>query len=449
MTIRVLSFDFDGCLFHEDYSSNEQNVIKSNKPFLNRIYQENQEFKKVYSLIGSNRQSFSTDYTNAKLNKTGSCFPALQQLSVYLGTSMDTFLLADIFGDLPEGTSFKRATNEDEKEHSPYLFDDTKVTVLYAQIHRIANKHPNEEIIFDFYDDRGNGAHGRRVDLLEQLKSFYGKYPGLIPTNVTLRLHQYAGKEVNPIANGEIKGTGFIDENYKQTVKELSNQAILPGNNGITKAIYVAERAKPELLNNRKPLEVINTFEDNVRKTIHTEAQFQARLTFIDALEEINKKAKELTAESNTLYNSNLLEAQQSADYYSYKRAAKAARLHHQTLLDSAAQFYTDYDIDAFRASTAAAENAAMNSELKNHRGYLKLILVYSGLAVLALLTVATVGLAFGVAYGVGELVGYATNRQNFFSKLSISHNSSISTDSVNKVLDLNDATSELIATVA
>ncbi len=41
--------------------------------------------------------------------------------------------------------------------HSDWLFDETKATIIYAQMHKIANENPNEEIVFDFYDDRGNG----------------------------------------------------------------------------------------------------------------------------------------------------------------------------------------------------------------------------------------------------------------------------------------------------
>lgn len=471
MAIRVLSFDFDGCLFHSNYIFSEQkDVVKSNHAFLNKIKEENKEFTKAYTFVGSNRQSFAIDIINSR--SKGSCFPAVKQVSDFLGTTLDTMLLADIYGDLPDGTSYARATNQNNQEkHSEWLFDETKATILYAQMHKIANENPNEEIVFDFYDDRGIGAI-KPVDILEHLHNFYEKNQYLIPSNVTLRLHQYAGAEVTPIA--QIKGTGFIDQNYRQTVKDLAAQAVTEFSDGINSQIQVTETAKPELLKNRKPLgkatasavpevpvvpkvpdvKEVKDVKIESRETIQTgalnpiqvddgaskqtpipskEAQ-AAKAKFDAAMKAIEQKSNDLHAKSLRLYTNRLPQNKQSKAYYSYNKAATAAFNLHKAIREASEAYSNNHDKQAFEKAIKEATDIANNSELKNHRGYLKQILGYTGLAVLALLSVATCGLAYVVAGSVN----YAINRQFFFS-------TRINTDSINKVLDIKEAALELI----
>ncbi len=77
MTIRVLSFDFDGCLFNIDYiNSKAKDVVHSNEVFLNKIKQENKEFEKAYTLVGSNRQSLNIDLVNSRNKGLLSCCKA-------------------------------------------------------------------------------------------------------------------------------------------------------------------------------------------------------------------------------------------------------------------------------------------------------------------------------------------------------------------------------------
>lgn len=448
MMIRVLSLDFDGCLFHQGYiSSGNKDVINSNADFLATIKQTNQEFTKVYTLVGSNRQSFNVDLLN--MIGKGSCFPAIQRISRHLDTTFDRFLLADIFGDLPAGTSYNRAMIsmtggfEEGESHSDWIFDETKVTLIYAQIHKIATQHPNEPIIFDFYDDRGNGARAHH-DILEHLRDFYTTHAHLIPANVTLRLHQYAGGPVTLM--NEIKGTGFIDENYRQTVKDLSQQAITEFDDGYHTPIYVATTARPEELKNRKALSVDslplvlpnnalleNTLDGANLNTVPAEPL--AKSKFSAALQKILDKSAALNQAGDELYNEHLSDSEQSDIYYSYKNAADAARdLHHA--LDSASQtYFQDYDKEAFKASAEKAISDAQQSELQQHRGALKQILSYAGLAVLAVLSIATAG----IAYVVAGSINYAINRQFFFS-------TKVNTDSINKVNELKDSVDELLA---
>lgn len=247
MSIRVLSFDYDGSLFHSDFIKSE-NVIINNKEFLDGIKRDNTDIDRIILLSGSNRQSFLIEFFNMKGIPELSSFSAAKEIEHYLApATLDTFLLADIYGDLEDGASYARAMDKEYKgEHSDWLFDDTKVTVLYAQMHKIAMENPYEDIVFDFYDDR--------QDILNELAHFFAKYVELVPGNITLRLNKYAGKEVTPIKN--IEGQGFVDTNFKQTVKDMTSLTIEkhPECDGINKPLRTSKVVTPELLLNRVAL---------------------------------------------------------------------------------------------------------------------------------------------------------------------------------------------------
>ena len=228
MKIRVLSFDFDGCLFHRRYIHDEdisKDVILHNKSFFNSIKKENISFGPVIVLIGSARQSKHTDDSNHGAHPLlrGSCFPAIHKISDHLEATLDRFLLADVYADLPSGAAYNRATTETPKKglvHPQWRFDATKITILYAQMHKIASEHPYSEITFDFYDDK--------TEILEHLHACFSSDPTLIPANIHLRLHMYNG--LKPIPHAKIQGAGLIDTSYRKTIVNLSNLApVIPG----------------------------------------------------------------------------------------------------------------------------------------------------------------------------------------------------------------------------
>ena len=246
MTIRVLSFEFDGCLFNRNFIENflDKDVIKYNKDFLDDIKHNNRLCNKVYTFVGSNRQSkFVDDYYFYKgVYIIGSCFPAVNLVNRYLGATLDPFLLADIYCFLPDGTSYNRAVDRKYSDtHAYYEFDETKATIMYAQMHKIANQHPNEVIVYDFYDSCDK--------TLNSLVAFYNKHKDLIPNKVTFCLHQYEGAEVTLWST--IKGEGFIDSNYRETVRDMYTQAMVK-RNCFSRTISVVDFLNPELLKNRK-----------------------------------------------------------------------------------------------------------------------------------------------------------------------------------------------------
>jgi hypothetical protein len=125
-------------------------------------------------------------------------------------------------------------------------------------MHHITTKNPCELITFDFIDDRW--------DILEALGRFFGKHPELIPNNVTLRLFCYAGGEL-VCGKTAFKGTGFIDANYRQTVKDMSDSVNRKMKASAAAAssqrIDIAPNLEVEALVNRQPFRCDRTWVDS------------------------------------------------------------------------------------------------------------------------------------------------------------------------------------------
>jgi hypothetical protein len=110
-----------------------------------------------------------------------------------LGAELDTVPFADLYAKLPPETRFTRALEALKNlntpiEHPEWVFDEKKAAVLYTLMKKKAIEFPNEEIIFDFYDDR--------KDIIQSLINFYARYDYLRPPNVILRLHHYDSAEI-------------------------------------------------------------------------------------------------------------------------------------------------------------------------------------------------------------------------------------------------------------
>lgn len=231
--INIRSIDFDGCLYNQQYqqSKDSNRLISSNEAFITKMIAEIQRarFDECIFMVGSNRQSFEVDALNSFMRRTDSCFSGLmnlhmeicqrlRQTSIYTRTAikLDPYLLADTYGRLQAGESFGKAVKkkllENMDGHESWLFDDSKLTILYAQMHKVASEHPDADIIFDFYEDRQS--------ILEGLRDFFQNNQDLLPNNITLNLHEYCGNDVSNMA--EIKGLdGVIDANYSQNIFKM------------------------------------------------------------------------------------------------------------------------------------------------------------------------------------------------------------------------------------
>jgi hypothetical protein len=221
--IGVFSFDMDYCLFNQSYcddTDENKSVIAHNQNFLQTLKTKiKEDFLLSYTFLGSNRQSYARDYRNLPYSGR-SCFPEIREISRYLGTIFDPFLLADIFEGVFNGDSYQKALQAaiekrepNETDHKSWV-DKNKVILIYAQIHKIANRHLHQEIQFHFYDDN--------PEILEKLRKFYQKNQDLIPHNLNLTLYQYAGDDIKHIVS--IQGSGIIDKSYRLTIRNMLTQ---------------------------------------------------------------------------------------------------------------------------------------------------------------------------------------------------------------------------------
>ena len=227
--INIRSFDFDGCLFNKAYHKGYAAALagkiglydaftKANENLFGKIGEElkDNSYEHVFYTVGSARQSIKVDEYNAIRNKTNSCFPFMEAIKYRIGKGeVEGFLLTDLYNDRPHGTSFKEAMDliqSKRKYDSEYgwVFDESKFTILYAQMHKFAQEHSDKKIDFDFYDDRWN--------ILVVLHDVFKSYPHLLPENLSLRMHQYQGQDITSME--PIEGKGTPDKTYARTVKE-------------------------------------------------------------------------------------------------------------------------------------------------------------------------------------------------------------------------------------
>ncbi len=207
-------------LWDNEYKGRQANaLILANQDLLFQLKRENNQFSATYAFIGSTRQDLSIDELNGK----GSCCPAILTVCNALGMVHDPLLLADIEGDLENGTSFNLIMSEITKNTWGMFHrnthhhvdckqtDEYKRPLLFAQMQKAAADHPGEEIVFDFFDDR--------MDILNALNHYFSEYPYMIPQNVTLRLHRYDGEKEQLIES--LQGEGKPISNYPFWVRAM------------------------------------------------------------------------------------------------------------------------------------------------------------------------------------------------------------------------------------
>lgn len=238
--VRGVSIDYDGSFSQK---GNKGNIIEQNQPLLDLIKAKNDLYNHNYLFIGSNRQSVRDDNANSGVNQNGACYPQFIKISNYLKAHFDRFLLTDLYNDLLDGEAFDFALsllddnhieyNQAEykatvKMHFDWLHDESKLSVLIAQIQKLACKHPNDAIEFYFFDDK--------EEILNQLYSFFqlNKNRQLLPKNLKeLKLFLYAGEMPKLDEKGDLDsifppiiGEGEIDFNYSETIKQMADVCI-------------------------------------------------------------------------------------------------------------------------------------------------------------------------------------------------------------------------------
>lgn len=219
-TVIYHSIDFDGCISNEssaralgkDWVKSKNNAeaneayLKANSQFIESLKRD----EPTVLVVGSNRQIPHIDFNNGTgtTYPPGSVFPRLEAIAQTMGegTQFDPFLLPDLElekgagqtykefrekGYLNDNGSYKDGIKRDDFTSDGFKEledDESKASLLFAQMQHAATQHPNDAIEFNFYDDR--------KDIVEALNAFFKAHPELIPKNVTLNLVGYAGPEL-------------------------------------------------------------------------------------------------------------------------------------------------------------------------------------------------------------------------------------------------------------
>lgn len=263
----VISIDFDGCIFHLGYigSASPNRLFDTNELFLQHVVDliKNGLYSHVTFMVGSNRQSKYVDNMNA--GTKGSCFPALIKLCkeiqrrTNVACEVDGYLLADSYGNVKPGENFAWALANKETQYHHFVWDPSKYSIVYAQMHKKASEWRNKKVDYYFYDDR-------EEDILSALLDFYNQNKILTPENVCAHFYKYDGKELRPYSHRcldvkhhyEIQGNGIIDDFYYENIKHMAVCAgfdpkhahLCAQDDGISKKLY-GEKLK-RFINERK-----------------------------------------------------------------------------------------------------------------------------------------------------------------------------------------------------
>lgn len=208
----IISLDADGCLFNADYHRSESKDVVDANPLLladiSRLIRRDRSGTPPVFMVGSNRQSREIDEHMQKIHG-GSARLAIPEIARYVALRehkkiiFDPVLLADI--------------KDQDRDVFNATIEQSKLLLLYMQMHRAAARNPHKRKAFHFYDDDDG--------ILKQLKIFFEKHPDLIPNNLTLHLHHYGKQKRSASFDNTkiaaIKGTGPIDRYYKNSILEL------------------------------------------------------------------------------------------------------------------------------------------------------------------------------------------------------------------------------------
>ncbi|KTD46962.1 hypothetical protein Lrub_1884 [Legionella rubrilucens] len=185
MTIRYLSFAFNGCLFNTTYLErvSEQGIGKAvrsaNQVLLKQLKKEGEAFTKTHVFIGSTRLDFHPSHC-----------PAALAISKALGAKPDLFLMEDILKKRQPGESFHRTIKSlIDNTSIPHPADGTAghsiIPLLFAQLYKAAQDNPDETIVFEVWT-------GSREDI-DQIEKVFTDHPNFIPSGIQLRIRLYDG----------------------------------------------------------------------------------------------------------------------------------------------------------------------------------------------------------------------------------------------------------------
>src|SRR3990167_2947338 len=230
--IYAVGLDADGHIYHKAYrkdpSEYGDKAIRHNAPLLEYIRRRaallggQGDEVEIHICVFSRRQSQWVDFAMSIENNTGLFFRDIQIIAEHLGAKLEKVLLADFYGGphLPEGHSFDSAVNDPSgsdpnREHPAWCDDNSKLTILYPHLHKLAKENPTTTICYDALDDD--------EIILDKLSRYCAIHSSrMFPKIVKEVLFgEYKGQQVDT-RRGFVSGGGIIDANYRETVLEMA-----------------------------------------------------------------------------------------------------------------------------------------------------------------------------------------------------------------------------------
>ena len=182
----------------------------------------------VVFMVASNRQSVKFDRVNCEKKATRSyfhdlpvlvrsCENLLRQHGFTGKVSLDKFLMADVFGNMTDGISFELSSMFPPHHviHPHTFYDETKVSLIYALIHRIAaNTQSDDGSVVHYYDDQ--------LQILRAVDTVLGwNTKLLVPELMQLKLCHYKGDGVE--SSRHISGDAVPDLSYRESVRLIAS----------------------------------------------------------------------------------------------------------------------------------------------------------------------------------------------------------------------------------
>ncbi|OAJ34432.1 hypothetical protein [Piscirickettsia salmonis] len=159
---RFISLDFDGCLYNANIDNVRafnspgkpkedltlEHLITINQKLITHLNNQAKEFTSSTVFLGSDRQDYKKEKLNS--NREGQyCYPFMVDFAKKISAGFDPLLIADIYNDLAPGETFRQALQNyhvpEKHEQDPHTQpDSSKLTLLYAQMHKAATENPRK-----------------------------------------------------------------------------------------------------------------------------------------------------------------------------------------------------------------------------------------------------------------------------------------------------------------
>ncbi|MDP3267485.1 MAG: hypothetical protein Q8M40_00410 [Legionella sp.] len=209
--IRVLSIGFDGCL------SGDGSSLKYTNKLIPMLEKNNESYEKTVVMVGSTCQSgyHETQQTSLKGTTTSTCYDHLFYLSTRINATFDQFLMSHVYNGVSSEAISKNLPIKNNN-FAGWLFDYTRISVLYAQMYYIFSQHPEDKIDFNYYHED--------INILKEIALFFKTYARCMPIKLKLSLYLCDEESVRLI--DEVQGQCTEKKDYVKTIQEFGSYVL-------------------------------------------------------------------------------------------------------------------------------------------------------------------------------------------------------------------------------